>query len=424
MGLTKFTIPKDAKYKYNYPIKLDDGVPLVNSWFSTSGEMTVNKDIFNSKKKILRCRRVELYPTAVQKKILTNWIEVYRICYNHGISYIRRNGIPKNDREFITKVTRTFSKGLNEIIAKSKIPIHSVDGALIDIKKALKTAFSSGKKFRMRYKKLGAEKSIYIGKDSFSRNKNSFHARALGPIKSEVSLIGVKHDCRLTQRGDKYYLFMPIDTSKKRVHKRAPVCSLDPGLRTFQTCYDPSGSILEFCTDYSSRIGKLFDKLKEKKRFQKKPWYKRFSKRLYAKIKNLTDELHFKTANCLVKRYDVILIGNMSTSSILRSNLKAKCKVLLQSMSHYTFKKRLEAKCEEYNCQFIEVDESYTSKTCGNCSKINEKLGSSKIFSCECGFKTDRDYNGARNIMIKYLQNSFCFEDLHPLKQYRVKASC
>jgi putative transposase len=424
MVLLKFTIPSDAKTRYPLPINLDDGVPLVNSWFSATGELTLLNSSHKLNKKVLRCRKIELYPNSTQRKILTNWIEVYRICYNHGISYIRKNEIPKDNRDFIKKVKATFSKGLNELIAKSKIPVHTFDNSIIDIKKALKTAFSNGKKFRMRYKKLGAEKSIYIGKEAFSSSQNGFQIKTLGPMKSEINLTGINHDCRLTQRGNKYYLFIPFDINQKKIFDRHPVCSLDPGLRTFQTCYDSSGSILEFCTNYSNRVGVLFDKLKEKKRFQKKSWYKRYSKRLYAKIKNLTDELHFKTANYLVRRFDVILIGNMSTSSILRGNLKSKSKVLLQSMSHYTFKKRLEAKCQEYKCQFIEVDENYTSKTCGGCGKINNNLGSSKVFSCECGFKTDRDYNGARNIMIKYLKDSFSFENIDYSKRFRVKASC
>jgi putative transposase len=50
------------------------------------------------------------------------------------------------------------------------------------------------------------------------------------------------------------------------------------------------------------------------------------------------------------------------------------------------------------------VDESYTSKTCGGCGRINHGLGKSKLFWCEqCGFRTDRDWNGARNIWLKFL---------------------
>ena len=51
-------------------------------------------------------------------------------------------------------------------------------------------------------------------------------------------------------------------------------------------------------------------------------------------------------------------------------------------------------------------DEPYTSKTCGGCGAIHAKLGASKKFVCPavgCGYKADRDANGARNILLRYL---------------------
>jgi putative transposase len=48
------------------------------------------------------------------------------------------------------------------------------------------------------------------------------------------------------------------------------------------------------------------------------------------------------------------------------------------------------------------VNESYTSKTCGKCGEINNKLGSQSIFKCKtCKIEIDRDINAARNICIK-----------------------
>jgi putative transposase len=58
-------------------------------------------------------------------------------------------------------------------------------------------------------------------------------------------------------------------------------------------------------------------------------------------------------------------------------------------------------KCEEFGTTLRVVDESYTTKTCGDCGRHNE-VGSLKIIRCRCGFVIDRDLTGARNIMIKY----------------------
>jgi transposase len=43
-------------------------------------------------------------------------------------------------------------------------------------------------------------------------------------------------------------------------------------------------------------------------------------------------------------------------------------------------------------------------KTCGRCGHIHEKLGGNKRFKCPaCGLEIDRDANGARNILLRYL---------------------
>jgi transposase len=69
--------------------------------------------------------------------------------------------------------------------------------------------------------------------------------------------------------------------------------------------------------------------------------------------------------------------------------------------SFYKFRERLEYKCSIYNKKLFLVDESYTSKTCGNCGILNE-VGSNELFTCStCNIGMDRDVNGSRNIFIK-----------------------
>jgi len=63
--------------------------------------------------------------------------------------------------------------------------------------------------------------------------------------------------------------------------------------------------------------------------------------------------------------------------------------------SHYTFKQRLLNKAMEFPwVKVFIVAEEFTSKTCGACGKLNDKLGSKKDFNCSfC----------ARNILLKFL---------------------
>ena len=60
--------------------------------------------------------------------------------------------------------------------------------------------------------------------------------------------------------------------------------------------------------------------------------------------------------------------------------------------------------------QVIECYEDYTSKTCGQCGALNEKLAGKKVFDCpqeDCDYKAGRDTSAARNILLRYL-TLFC----------------
>jgi transposase len=51
--------------------------------------------------------------------------------------------------------------------------------------------------------------------------------------------------------------------------------------------------------------------------------------------------------------------------------------------------------------------EAYTSKQCGHCGTLNDKLGGSEVFACRsegCGAQGDRDVHAARNILLRFLE--------------------
>ena len=155
----------------------------------------------------------------------------------------------------------------------------------------------------------------------------------------------------------------------------------------------------------------------------------------YKKIKNIVKELHNKSALYLVKNYKRILLPKFETQNMIRKKkynreyfekvkkekgeeeskkevkevykkrrLNGRVKFVLNNLSHYKFKMHLLNKCKEYGSELIEVSEEYTSKTCTVCGIQSEKYSKERIKECECGFKIDRDINGARNIMIKNIK--------------------
>jgi len=138
--------------------------------------------------------------------------------------------------------------------------------------------------------------------------------------------------------------------------------------------------------------------------------------RLEQRIQNCVADLHWKLATFLVQAYDVILLPEFATQSMMRKRhpvtgkyqrkLHKTTVTKMQLWSHYTFKQRLLDKAKEYGTIVKIVDESYTSKSCSLCGFIHHQLGSSKVFRCPnpgCGYIAERDANGARNILLKFL---------------------
>jgi putative transposase len=75
----------------------------------------------------------------------------------------------------------------------------------------------------------------------------------------------------------------------------------------------------------------------------------------------------------------------------------------LYTLKHYSFHLLLKYKSEIENIFYKQVDESYTSKTCGNCNNVKKGKNKSKEYNCKkCGITVDRDINGAYNILKKH----------------------
>jgi putative transposase len=85
--------------------------------------------------------------------------------------------------------------------------------------------------------------------------------------------------------------------------------------------------------------------------------------------------------------------------------LNSKTSRAMHAWSHYRFRMHLHNKAREFPwCQVIDTTEEFTSKTCGSCGNIDSTLGGKKDYKClNCGFEADRDHNGARNILIRYM---------------------
>lgn len=314
----------------------------------------------------------------------------------------------------VVKEAHTQNEWLKEIPGEIK------DVAVRDMDKARKTHFAKLKvdanaKFKFRSKKDKQESFEVRGRDAV-RKSGMFASLQLNKLQSKENLPDeVDAAVRFVRdRLGRYYIILTREIAKKSDNQALSVVALDPGVRTFQTTFDDSGVSTEWGKgDMRVLYGmcRLADKLQAsmiKKKGSKKRGAKREWWRSLDKIKNKVKEIHHKLAKWLCENYAVVLIPKFESSNMVtRGKRKFGC-ITSRNMltwSHYTFRELLKTKAELYNgVRVVECSEAYTSKTCGQCGTINATLGASKTFECaECNYKADRDINGARNIMLRYL---------------------
>lgn len=391
-------------------------VPIqTNSWFNITEHQwnVANQTESKIDSSGMKAKMCMVMPTLSQRGKLLTWFELYRLTYNYTVRYFKHNKVCS-----FTKIRPIITNQLydnDSIYAKikqSQFPKHTLDNAIKDVVKAYKTSFALLKKkqishFRLRYKRQQSPRqTLVLESGAFSKIKNAFCTRALGVMQTSHPLNGISHDCRLVYntRSGAISLHIPYEYQNQKELSRWNTCSLDPGMRTFQTVYSDNGAWYSIGDD-NPDIKTLISRVEAVADHKDKQWYRKYTSRLREKIRNKIKDLHCKTAHFLCTNFNKVIIGKLSTKGIVengRSVLRDASKRYVYALAHHTFRERLKAKCAELDCEYVEVNEAYTSKTCGKCGEVNHDLGASKTFNCvHCKYTTDRDVNGARNIMIK-----------------------
>lgn len=201
---------------------------------------------------------------------------------------------------------------------------------------------------------------------------------------------------------------------------------LDPGEVVFNTLYDVDGQVIQYATrdDFMKKImptllkvDQIQSKMDTFKRQRTKNGKKKSKTsmrlamlRTYQDVRNKVDEMHKQFASYLCNNYKVVLLPEFKTSGMVGKDKVLHSKVVRRMLtwSHFRFKMHLKQRALRSGTLIVDVDEHFTSKTCGYCGCINNKDTNMweqyRIFRCSnCGIEIDRDMNGARNILLRYL---------------------
>lgn len=378
-------------------------------------------------------RMIRLYPNRKQWHTVRKWLGTARWTYNRGVEWCRKNGATTKTKLRHAIIAKELYVKENTWVTETPYEIR--DGAMLDVLKAYKSNFAKQKKARLQNRDPHKFKLKFRSRRDYSesivlRASKTFEFRSseekafFDRVRSAEPLPDVLlYDCRLVrnQRG----LWLQVPQPRERMPPVQPsricldkIAALDPGVRTFQTIIDGLGNVVEW--GKGRHLGMLrelrtSDRLigeskkrhtKHRRRYRLRKAAQRARNRAY----NGVTHMHRHLAKFLCENYCEILIPEFQTQQMVqrRRNGRKINKTVARSMMalrHYGFRQHLLHVAAKYGTTVHVVNEAYTSKTCGRCGHLNDKLGGSKVFRCpqdKCGFVCDRDVNGARNIMIRY----------------------
>ena len=434
---------------------------VLNSWFSTRVNVPHKKNslktcsplllfspavLTGSGSILLRSRKIRIYPTKVQHKVLEEWLYTSRYYYNKTVElFTNETAMSYVDTEtgeikqgfFVRPVSRTQKDAEGEtfqVFLMNTLKAPWNERIPYKIKQmALEDAYKGGRLVNDRNvlylngnpnnqegpsvlsfrKKKFEDGSIYVSGDNVSLSKVDkwklrVHVNSLGELKFKDSLEtrdlianGEISDGNITLENGKWFLNLPFKVETKVVDNQDKMVSLDPGVRTFLTAYSPN-SVSHFAEKDFKRITALLlwsDKLQSRQEVDRQIWKRAGSSRNFKKwmksklkwrlsmerIRNLTKEVHFKVARHLCLSYSTIILPTTGISNIVsRVSRKIRSETVrnMLTWAYYRFSEILKSKAKELGVRILRIGEEFTSKTCTNCGSIHVALGGNKVFKC------------------------------------------
>jgi IS605 OrfB family transposase len=359
----------------------------------------LTQSICNTSVKINDLKQKLQSNTIKQQQILKN------IMYYTNYQKLRTNFLKEKRNQFITESSKD---------KKLQIKVHIMDCAISEACKNYKSCITNFlddniKKFRVRY---------------WNTNKaTNFIDIEKGFINDNGVLYGVFGSLLLTYNGQPFELtnehsIKIMHNSKENAYKLIvckkmdkPVITkqkivkfvgLDQGNKAAVTGYT-NDSVFKIGTNLNTKIIDYLTKIdtinedKQGKYINDSKWKKYKVDKYWRKIKNMVTETHWKTINLLIKEFDVVIIGDLSTHKVAQNKATYKMsKRVGHVLNHYKFRERLKDRCAKKGIKYVMVKEKGSTKTCGYCGHYNNWVTNENTIKCAgCKCKMDRDSNSS-----------------------------
>ena len=370
----------------------------------------------------------KLRPNKDQIATIELWFELLRRQYNYRLgerfSWWEENRCPVNACPLITPIPQSrdnpdyYSQKRDLVNTKDKFPeyklIHSQ--VLQDCIKRVKLSFDrwfkadkNGQRLgKPRFKGKGRYRSFtypQIKPDCIAGNK--INLPKIGKVKliqhrSLPEGFTIK-TVIVSRKADGYYVTLSLED--KTVSDFNPdiestlenTLGIDMGLKDFLVTSDgESVPIPQYYRKSQKRLKTLQKRLPRKKKGSNR-WLKAVKAvaKQHKKVADKRKDFHFKTANELLSKYEVIAYEDLNIKGLVKTHLSKS----INDAGWGQFLSILTVKAENAGQKTIAVNPNGTSQDCSNCGEKVPKKLSDRTHCCpHCGIVICRDHNAARNV--------------------------
>ncbi|MCL1474835.1 RNA-guided endonuclease InsQ/TnpB family protein [Argonema antarcticum] len=289
-----------------------------------------------------------------------------------------------------------YSQVLQDVVKRVKVTFDRFLKGDNNGKRTGKPRFKASKRYRtFTYPQMkeGCLQGNLINLPMFGKVKVVLHRPIPDSFKVKTASV--------TKKADGYYLTLSLED--KTVPEIKPnfnpdkIVGIDVGLKEFLTTSEGETIAIPQCYRQAQKRLRVIQKRVSRRKRGSNGRLKAIQQlgKQHKKVADKRKDFHFKTANWLLSKYDVVAHEDLNVKGLARTRL---AKSVLDA-GWSSFLSILANKAENAGLLVVPVSAHNTSQDCSNCKEKVPKNLHIRVHDCpHCGLRLDRDWNAAINI--------------------------
>jgi len=399
----------------------------------------------NEKRRLMqRAHKIRLNPTTDQSQWLYQACGVARFTFNWALAEWKRQyeegGNPSAyalKKQFNAIRHEEFPWSLDVSKCAVDTGFRNLDAAFknffcrckIETAKKGYPNFKSRKRSKLSFRMDGTRVKVNGHRLKLEKLNEPINMAEVMRFDGEIKSVTVSEDA------GHWYAAVSVEIEPPEYKHSQESVGIDLGIKTLAVLSD--GTQFDNQGLLRSELRKLKCLNRELSRRQEESGHWQHTKRKLAKFHHRVSDKRLdyqhKMTTKIAQSYRIIGVEDLNVAGMLRNHWLA---LSIADAGFGEIQRQLNYKSEWYGGMLVEVDRFFpSSRLCPACGSIKNDLTlADRVFTCDCGYMTDRDLNAAQNIERQALNivsgrggftdtRNGCGEDIRPFKAILVEAS-